>query len=118
MSSMKKEKTNNPETVDAIRVMAIGALLADYGARLIVDGTKQEMKMHVKGIINAVKRLENYFIAHPNGNEQSRDQFRKAFNKNETVLLADLNLLCWQINEEGLEEILNAVKLAIEEPSK
>jgi len=108
-------KANTPETVDAIRVMVIGTLLADYGARLIVDGTKQEMKMHVKGIINAVKRLENYFIAHPNGNEQSRDQFRKAFNKNETVLLADLNLLCWQLSEESIEEILNAIKQSINE---
>ena len=101
------------EREDAVRLMILGVLLADYGARLIVDGTKQEMKMHVKGVINSVKRFENYLIGHPNGNAESREQFKKAFNKNETVLLADLNLTCWEIEEEGLEEIINTVKQAI-----
>jgi hypothetical protein len=106
----------NNDTVDAVRVMVIGSLLADYGARLIIDGTKQEMKMHVNGIINAVKRFENYLIAHPNGNKESREQFKRAFNKNETVLLTDLLLTCWEIEEDGLEEIIKAIKQSIQEP--
>ena len=104
------QNINTPETVDAIRVMVIGTLLADYGARLIVDGTKQEMKMHIKGVINAVKRFENYLISHPNGNEESRKQFKKAFNRNETVLLTDLVLTCWEVEEDGLEEIVKTIK--------
>lgn len=108
--SSMSQNINTPETVDAIRVMVIGTLLADYGARLIVDGTKQEMKMHVKGIINAVKRFENCLISHPNGNEESRKQFKKAFNRNETVLLTDLVLTCWEVEEDGLEEIVKSIK--------
>lgn len=104
---------SNQETVDAIRLMVIGSLLAEYGCRLMVDDTKKEMKMRCNGVINAVKAFERYFVGHPNGNSQSAKDFKKGFNRNETVLLADLNLTLWEIEDEGLEEIVNAVKQAI-----
>jgi hypothetical protein len=81
---------SNQETVDAVRLMVIGACLCDYGSRLIVDDTKQEMKMRCNGVINAVKAFERYFVGHPNGNKESAIDFKKGFNRNETVLLADL----------------------------
>lgn len=107
---------NNPETVDAIKLMVLGSMLADYGARLIKDNTKQNLKCRVNCVINAVKNLEMHFINHNKTNEEARDAFKRSFNKNETVLLADLCLTCWQIDEIGLEEIVNAVKQAITEP--
>lgn len=106
---------NNQDTVDAIKLMIIGSLLADYGARLMVDDTKRDLKFRVKCVMNAVKNVEMHFINHNNTTPEYRELFKRAFNKNETVLLADLNLTCWQINEEGLEEIVNAVKQAIYE---
>lgn len=108
------EQPANQETVDAIKLMIIGSLLAEYGARLMVDDTKQALKYRVKCVINAVKNVEMHFLNHDQTNDYYRKHFKKAFNKNETVLLADLNLTCWQINEEGLEEIVKAVKQAIE----
>lgn len=107
---------NSPETVDAIKLMIIGSLLAEYGARLIVDGTKQELKQKINGVLSAVKGVERHFIAHQNADQGAREAFRRAFNKGETVLLADLNLTCWAIDELGLEEIIKAVKKAIDEP--
>ena len=104
---------SNQETVDAIKLMIIGSLLAEYGARLIVDDTKRDLKYRIKCVINAVRNVELHFINHGNTTDFYREHFKKAFNKNETVLLADLNLTCWQIDEEGLEEIVNAVKQAI-----
>lgn len=101
------------DTIDAIKLMIIGSMLCDYGSRLMVDDTKQSLKYRVKCVMNAVKNVEMHFINHDRTNEEFRQQFKRAFNKNETVLLADLNLTCWQINEDGLEEILNAVKQAI-----
>lgn len=109
------EPINNPETVEAIKLMVLGSLLADYGARLIKDNTKQHLKYRVNCVINAVKNLEMHFINHNNTNEEARGAFKRSFNKNETVLLADLNLTCWEINEEGLETIINAVKQSITE---
>lgn len=105
--------TNNPETVDAIKLMIIGSLLAEYGARLIVDDTKQHLKYRVKCVINAVKNVEMHFINHNNTTNEFREQFKRSFNKNETVLLADLNLTCWQIDEDGLDEIIKAIKQVI-----
>lgn len=116
---MIKEEPNNQETVDAIKLMIIGSLLAEYGARLIVDDTKQEMKMKVKGVINSVKSLERYFVSHPNANKEAKDQFKKAFNRNETVLLADLNLTCWEVEDDGLEEIVKTIKVHLDtEPTE
>lgn len=110
------DKEVKQDTVDAIKLMIIGSLLAEYGARLMVDDTKQNLKYRVKCVINAVKNVEMHFLNHNNTTEDFRQQFKRAFNKNETVLLADLNLTCWQISEEGLEEIVTAVKQAIIEP--
>ena len=109
---------SNQDTVDAIKLMIVGSLLAEYGARLMIDDTKQNLKYRVKCVINAVKNVEMHFINHNNTTEEYREQFKRAFNKNETVLLADLNLLCWQISDDGLEEIVSAVRQAIEEPPK
>ena len=38
------EKEVNQDTVDAIKLMILGSLLAEYGARLMVDDTKQNLK--------------------------------------------------------------------------
>jgi predicted transcriptional regulator len=109
---------SNQDTVDAIKLMIVGSLLAEYGSRLMVDDTKRDLKYRVKCVINAVKNVEMHFINHNNTTNEFREQFKRAFNKNETVLLADLNLICWQIGEDGLEEIIRAVKQAVEEPPK
>lgn len=108
--------TNSPETVDAIKLMIIGSLLAEYGARLIVDGTKQELRMKVNAVLNAVKGVERHFLAHGNANAEHREAFHRSFTKDENVLLADLNLLCWTVNDAGLEEIIKAIKMALSEP--
>ena len=101
------------EKVDAIKLMILGSMLAEYGARLIVDDTKQSLKYRIKCVINAVKNVEMHFVHDPRTTDDHLKAFKRAFNKNETVLLADLNLTCWQIDEDGLEEIVNAVKQAI-----
>ena len=101
------------ERVDAIKLMIIGSLIAEYGARLIIDDTKRDLKMRIRSVIQAVKNVEMHFLNDSRAHKDYRDQFKKAFNKNETVLLADLNLTCWDINEDGLEEIITAVKQAI-----
>lgn len=108
-----KDPINSPETVDAIKLMVLGSMLADYGARLIKDNTKQNLKYRVNCVIQAVKNLEMHFINHNNTNEEARDAFKRSFNKNETVLLADLNLTCWEIDELGIEEIIKAIKQSI-----
>lgn len=109
---------NNQETVDAVKLMMLGSLLAEYGARLIVDETEKDLKYRIRCVMNAVKNVEMHFLHHKNTTEHFRAEFKKAFNKNETVLLAELNLICWPIDEDGLEEIINAVKQAMNEPPK
>lgn len=109
-----KQPINSPETVEAIKLMVLGSMLADYGARLLKDNTKQNLKYRVNCVMQAVKNLEMHFINHNNTDEESREAFKRSFNKNETVLLADLNLTLWQISEEGLESIRDAINKSIE----
>lgn len=106
----------NQETVDAIKLMVIGSLLCEYGSRLIVDNTKQTLKYRISCVINAVKNVEMHFLNHPNTNEYYRQHFKKAFNSNETVMLAELILTCWSVNADGLEEIISAIKQVIDQP--
>jgi len=109
---------NNKETVDAIKLMVIGSLLCDYGSRLIVDDTKQSLKYRIKCVMNAVKNVEMHFLNHPSTDEYYRHHFKKSFNSNETVMIAELVLTCWPLNADGIEEIISAIKQVIEEPSK
>jgi hypothetical protein len=103
------------ETIDAIKLMILGSMLCDYGARLMVDDTKQSLKYRVKCVMNAVKNVEMQFINDNRTTEEYRKAFKRSFNRNETVLLADLNLVCWQLNEESIEEIINAIKKVMHE---
>jgi hypothetical protein len=103
------------ETIDAIKLMILGSMLCDYGARLMVDDTKQSLKYRVKCVMNAVKNVEMQFINDDRTTEEYRKAFKRSFNRNETVLLADLNLVCWQLNEESIEEIINAIKKVMHE---
>lgn len=111
-----KGPINNPETVDAIKLMVIGSLLCEYGSRLIVDNTKQTLKYRINCVINAVKNVEMHFLNHPNTDSRFREHFKKAFNSNETVMLAELILTCWALNEDGLEEIISAIKQVLAQP--
>lgn len=111
-----KDPINNPETVDAIKLMVIGSLLCEYGSRLIVDNTKQTLKYRINCVINAVKNVEMHFLNHPNTDNYFREHFKKAFNSNETVMLAELILTCWALNADGIEEIISAVKQVLAQP--
>lgn len=108
-----QQKLNSPDTVDAIKLMVIGSMLAEYGSRLIVDRTKQSLKYRVNCVLQAVKNLEMHFINHNNTTEEAKAAFKRSFNRNETVMLADLNLTCWEINDQGIEEIIKAIKQSI-----
>lgn len=109
---------NTPETVDAIKLMILGSMLADYGARLMVDNTKRTLKYRVNGVLNAVKQVEMHFINHNNTTEVYRQAFKKEFNKESTVALTELNLLCWQIDADGIDEIVKAVKAVLVAPEE
>lgn len=111
-----KDPINNPEIVDAIKIMVIGSLLCEYGSRLIVDNTKQTLKYRINCVINAVKNVEMHFLNHPNTDNYYREHFKKAFNSNETVMLAELILTCWALNADGIEEIISAVKQVLAQP--
>lgn len=98
--------------------MVIGSLLCEYGSRLIVDNTKQTLKYRINCVMNAVKNVETHFLHHPSTDEHYRHHFKRSFNSNETVMIAELVLTCWPLSADGIEEIISAIRQVIEEPSK
>lgn len=93
-----------------IKMMVIGSQLCEYAMRELMDDTKRDLKQRVKGVINASKRVEDYFRFHPNTTPETRAVFEKEFLKSETVLLAELMVATWGLSEDSLEVIINEIK--------
>jgi hypothetical protein len=100
------------DTAKAIRWIVIGSLIAEYGAILLPD-CRGELKMRANGVKNQSKMLQQYFLSHPNASQKVKEVFKKEFSKNEIVLLGELLETVWGVNEDGLEEIIKALKNSI-----
>lgn len=104
---MDKSKT----TSSAIRKMVIGCIVAEYGMIQLKDNTKQELKMRVNGVLNACKRVQDWFITHPSATEEHKEIFKKEFLSDRILLLSELLETTWGIDDDGIEEIIKAVKV-------
>jgi hypothetical protein len=98
-----------------IRTMITALIICDYSLRQIIGDTHQGLKLKVRNAMNSIKQVEQYFIQHPDCSEGNKQLFRKSFVGNELLMLVELLQTCYGINEEGLEEIINAIKSNITE---
>lgn len=103
------------EKANAIRTMVVGALVADYGARLIVDGTTHELKQLINNVLKSVRSVERHFLFHDNTDAEYREVFKRQFVSNTHVLIAELVQTVWGLSEDTLEDIIRAIKANIEE---
>lgn len=111
-------KQPKEERARIIKMMVIGSQLCEYAMRELMDGSKQDLKQRVKGVINASKKVEDYFRFHPNTTPETRAVFEREFLKSETVLLAELMVATWGLSEESLEVIINEIKRNSEDSPK
>jgi hypothetical protein len=96
------------EQANAIRWIVIGSLICEYGA-MQLPFTKGELKQRANSVINFSRKLQQYFLHHPNASEESKEVFKKEFLKNEIVLMGQLLSLIWGISEKDLEEIIRVL---------
>lgn len=108
------KQTSISEQARAIRWVAIGCIIAEYGARLL-PATRGELKMRANAVVNTSNALQRYFLHHPNAKEEQKRIFKAEFSKNEVVLLAELLETVWGISEDNLEEIIKTLKENIQE---
>lgn len=102
----------------AVRLIATAIVIAEYGLLRLVDNTHHEFKHRVKNAINSCRKVQDFFISHPDATEKTKELFREQFLSGEIVLLSELLETCFGIKEDGLEEIINAIKQSQHEPQK
>ena len=102
---MEQEKKAN-----AIRLIATAIVIAEYGLLKLKDGTKQNLKLKVSNAISSCRKVQEYFLTHENATPETKATFKEQFLSGEIVLLSELLESCFGIDEEGLEEIINAIK--------
>lgn len=98
------------QEVSAIKKMVVGCIIAEYGARQMLDSTKYELKKRVNGVIKSVESVENWFIHNKYSNNNYREIFKKEFKGNEVMMLAELFDTVFGLSDESLEEIIKVLK--------
>ena len=98
------------QAVSAIKKMVIGCIIAEYGARQMIDSTKYELKQRVNGVIKSVVAVENWFVHNQYSNSEYREIFQKEFKGNEVMMLAELFDTVFGLSEESLDEIIQVLK--------
>lgn len=98
------------ETANAIRKVVVGTIVAEYGLMQIRDNSKQELKQKTNFAINAIKKVQDYFITHPNSTPEHREIFKKEFIKSEIFMISELLEAVWGLSDESLEEIVNTIR--------
>jgi|LakMenEpi03Aug12_release.lakeMendotaPanAssembly.Ray.scaffolds.fasta_scaffold977126_2 hypothetical protein len=98
------------QSVSAIKKMVIGCIIAEYGARQLVDSTKYDLRKRVNNVIKSVESVENWFIHNQYSSELYRDIFKRQFRGNEVMMLAELFDTVFGLSEDSLDEIIQVLK--------
>lgn len=103
------------DQISAIRLILVGAMISDYGVRLIVDEIKFEFKEKINRVLNSVKNLETYLIQSRNLSGDDRECLKRTFTQNEITLMAEIINEINGLSEDDLEQTLQAIKDNIQE---
>jgi len=98
------------EIANAIRKVVVGLIVAEYGLMQIRDESKQELKQKTNFAINAIKKVQDYFITHPNSTPEHREIFKREFVKSEIFMISELVESVWGLSDDSLEEIVNTIR--------
>lgn len=104
---------NNQRVANCVRLMAVATTIAEYALLGCVDCTEHQLKQRVKEAIRSCRRVQDWFINHPKSNKEVSDVFVQEFYSNEIALLSELLSTCFGLSEDGLEEIIKAIKLNV-----
>lgn len=103
------------EIADAIKKIVVGLIISEYGLMLLKDVSKQDLKFRTSNAIAAIRRVQDYFLHHPESKPEHKEIFKKEFLKNEIVLISELMTTVWGLGEDAIDEIITAIKSNITE---
>lgn len=106
--------SNIENKAHTIRAIVTCIIICEYKLIKLVDNTHRDLKLRVRNCIASCRRVQDYFLNHPQATPETRATFKQEFLGDEIVLLSELLETCFGIKEEGLEEIIKAIKQNVE----
>lgn len=101
---------DHKSSVSAIKKMVVGCIIAEYGARQMLDSTRYDLRNRVNTVIKSVNSVENWFLHNEHSNDAYREIFKKEFKGNEVMMLAELFDTVFGLSDDSLDEIIQVLK--------
>lgn len=95
---------------EKVRLMLTAIVIAEYSLIQMGDNVEEGLKEKVYEAIEASRKVQGWFINHPNSTQETSEIFKEQFLSEEMILLSELLNVCSGISAEGLEEIIKAIK--------
>lgn len=111
---MEKNTNKSTEAIQqvarSIRKLVIGTIVTEYALMELREDSKQDLKYRANIAIKAARSVQDYFKFHPQCTPEHKKIFEREFLKSELYMISELLETVWGIDDEGLEEIINAIK--------
>ena len=91
-----------------VKRIIIGSLIQEYALRQLK--TYHDLKYRTKIAIGACEKVQSYLVNHPDASAEHRETFRKEFLKDNAVLIGELIELVWDLDSQGLEELIKQLR--------
>jgi len=99
------------KTAKSIRKLVIGVIVTEYALMELREDAKQDLKYRANIAIKSARSVQDYFKFHPQCTPEHKAVFEKEFIKSELFMISELLETVWGIDDDGLEEIINAIKI-------
>lgn len=97
------------EKASAIKMMVIGAIVAEYGLLLLGD-QRHELKARTNTALAACRSVQSCLLTHPRSTPEIQELLKREFLKDSYVLIADLLTAVWTLREEDLIVIIEEIR--------
>lgn len=89
--------------------MVTSILIAEYQLIQLVDSTHQDLKFRVKTAIASCRKVQDYFLNHPQSSPETKQIFKQQFLGDEILLLSQLLQNCFGLSSDSIEDIIQAI---------
>jgi len=96
--------------VKGVKFVAVGAIIAEYGALLLKDRTKFDLKQRVGLLKKQSENVQNWFILNGETGTAKNEAMKSEFSKSEIYLMGEILNVISYFTEDTLEQILEQLK--------
>lgn len=101
------------ENAQAVKKFLVGTIILEQSLLELKDSTHQEIKQLGTRLLKSAKAMQNYFIYHPNTDEQYRALFKRQFLNSEIVLYGEIMATIQNLSEDSLVHVLESLRVYV-----